>query len=386
MEELLKDLVAVSREYGSDPKWVVAGGGNTSLKSGDTLYVKASGFPLATIDENGFARMDRRKLAAIWDRNYPKGEDTDSVAERERRVLEDVMAAREPGESRRPSVETLLHDILPWPLVVHLHPTLVNGLTCGADGEEIAAEIFGDSQVWIPYVDPGYVLSKTIRDALDGRKSQGLNSPDYIFLANHGVFVGGKGKQEIHGKYSRLSEKLSTHLVRVPGAMPVERSFPGDWSALVSAATECLGKGTEGKYVSGGELDRYLENSDTAATLRGSLTPDHIVYSGPGAMYLNTEELEDSGLVKAWLRSAERYHEIWGKYPGITLLNDGKKIRGAFIVAVGGKALTNAEILFHNALEVSAYSESFGGPHLMDDNQTRFIVNWEAESYRKEQI
>jgi len=60
----LKDLVDISREYGSDPRWVVAGGGNTSLKIDDVLYVKASGFPLATIDEGGFARMDRSKLAA----------------------------------------------------------------------------------------------------------------------------------------------------------------------------------------------------------------------------------------------------------------------------------------------------------------------------------
>ncbi|MCK5736954.1 MAG: class II aldolase/adducin family protein, partial [Spirochaetaceae bacterium] len=141
MDKILNDLIAVSREYGSDPKWVVAGGGNTSLKVDDVLYVKASGFPLATIDESGFARMDRSKLAAIWETDYPAGEDTAAVAKRESLVLADMMAACLPEEEKRPSVEALLHDLLPWPLIVHLHPTLVNGLTCGIKGEEIAGEL-----------------------------------------------------------------------------------------------------------------------------------------------------------------------------------------------------------------------------------------------------
>ena len=101
MNNILNDLVDISREYGADPQWVVAGGGNTSLKVDDVLYVKASGYPLATIDEGGFARMDRSKLAAIWSTDYPSGEDKAAVAERERieaitRVLypsDDVEAA-----------------------------------------------------------------------------------------------------------------------------------------------------------------------------------------------------------------------------------------------------------------------------------------------------
>ena len=103
MTQGLNDIVELSREYGSDSRWVVAGGGNTSFKTGETLFVKASGFPLATIGEEGFARMDRRKLAAIWENDYPTGEDAESVAKREHLVLADMMDAREPGEERRPS-------------------------------------------------------------------------------------------------------------------------------------------------------------------------------------------------------------------------------------------------------------------------------------------
>ncbi|MDT8298541.1 MAG: class II aldolase/adducin family protein, partial [Spirochaetaceae bacterium] len=197
----MNDLIKLSREYGSDPGWVVAGGGNTSWKDGDVLYVKASGYPLATIGEDGFARMDRRKLAAIWETAYPEGDDAADVAERERLVLQDMMNARIPGEERRPSVETLLHDLLPWPLVVHLHPTLVNGLTCGVDGPQKAKELFGNDAVWIPVTDPGYILAKVIKESLEDRTSRGLSIPDYIFLANHGVFAGGDDAEEVRQNY-----------------------------------------------------------------------------------------------------------------------------------------------------------------------------------------
>jgi rhamnose utilization protein RhaD (predicted bifunctional aldolase and dehydrogenase) len=98
----VEELAAISRKYGSNPDYVLAGGGNTSWKDDSTLYVKASGFPLSTITSGGFVAMDRAKLARIWDASYP-----DDSAGREARALEDLMNARKPGEeAKRPSVET----------------------------------------------------------------------------------------------------------------------------------------------------------------------------------------------------------------------------------------------------------------------------------------
>ncbi len=373
----LNDLVTVSRYFGSDPKWVVAGGGNTSFKDDDVLYVKASGFPLATIDEGGFARMDRGKLAVIWDTEYPSGKDAAAVAEREKMVLADMMAARMPGEERRPSVETLLHNLLPWPLVVHLHPTLVNGLTCGVRGPEIAVEIFGDTQEWIPVCNPGYVLAKHIRSALVHRSARGLDSPDYILLANHGVFVGGRDAEEIQGKYRRLHETLKNRLVYRPGTMPVTAPLPGDAEALKRVASGLFGDSAKLEFITGGELDRYLADDEAAAPLTGSLTPDHIVYSGPGALFLGAKNPAED-----WSSAAEAYIGKWGKPPNITLLNNGSGIPGALAAAAGRKALGNAVLLLKNTLEVCAFSESFGGPLGMEEPLVRFIVNWEVENYR----
>jgi len=377
MSNIINDLVDISREYGADPQWVVAGGGNTSLKVDDVLYVKASGYPLATIDEGGFARMNRLKLAAIWSTDYPSGEDKEAVTERERLVLADMMAARMPGEEKRPSVEVLLHDLLPWPLIVHLHPTLINGLTCGVWGESIAEEIFGNAQEWIPVTDPGYVLARVIKDALDGRSARGDEAPDYIFLANHGVFVGGADTREIKEKYSRLRKSLEEKLTRRPGSMPSPAEVPESGEALKSIASGFFGDSTEMTFIRGGELDKYLKSREAAAPLTGTLTPDHIVYSGPGALYL------DSGVSSGeWKVAAEKFAGFWGKPPNIFLLGGNSDHRGALVAASGKKALDNAVLLLENALEVAAYTESFGGPQLLEEQFVRFIVDWEVENYR----
>ena len=172
------ELISISHSYGGNPDFVLAGRGNTSYKNPNELYIKASGHPLATIDVDGFVRMDREKLASIWEREY-----TQARSERETHALKDLMNARFSGEeSKRPSVETLLHDCLNEAYVVHLHPALVNGLTCSIGGRERAANLFGDRVLWIPIVDPGYTLGRTVRRMQSAYLATHGRVPDFILL------------------------------------------------------------------------------------------------------------------------------------------------------------------------------------------------------------
>ncbi|MHC4714444.1 MAG: class II aldolase/adducin family protein, partial [Planctomycetota bacterium] len=148
------ELVRLSRALGSDPQLVLAGGGNTSVKSGDTIFVKASGLGLAGITAGGFTAVDRGALREILTRDL--GGDP---GRREERFKRAVMAARIDAEGLRPSVECVLHEIFPRRLVAHLHPTAVNAVTCSSSGEGIARELFGEDVLWAPYVDPGYTLA-----------------------------------------------------------------------------------------------------------------------------------------------------------------------------------------------------------------------------------
>ena len=187
----LQELVDISNYYGSDEEIVLLGGGNTSVKDKDYLYVKASGTSLKTISAEGFVKMSRAKLVQIWTKDYPL-----EVKAREAEVLADLMDARETNE-KRPSVETFLHDLFPQKYVVHTHPTLVNALTCAKEGESWAKRLFGEDLLWIPPTMPGYILASNVRTMLAQHKESTGKDANILFMANHGVFVAANDVEEI---------------------------------------------------------------------------------------------------------------------------------------------------------------------------------------------
>ena len=150
MEDTLeiRDLIDVSRFYGQDSRYVIAGGGNTSYKNREKLWVKASGAALATITEEGFAVLDRNKLDSMSEKAYS----TDST-EREEQVKNDLADATL-TKGRRPSVETSMHNVIDYPFVVHLHPTAVNGLMCAQNAESELKRLFGEKALYVEYTDP----------------------------------------------------------------------------------------------------------------------------------------------------------------------------------------------------------------------------------------
>ena len=142
MQEII-ELIAVSRYYGRDSRYVIAGGGNTSFKTNEKLWVKASGSALATIDEEGFAVLDREKLKCISEKEY-----SNDSSEREEQVKNDLAAATL-TKGKRPSVETSMHNIINYAYVVHLHPTLVNALMCAQNAVEELKKLFGEQALFI---------------------------------------------------------------------------------------------------------------------------------------------------------------------------------------------------------------------------------------------
>jgi len=199
-------LVKLSHYYGQCPGFVIAGGGNTSYKTADKLYVKASGAPLASITREGFVVLDRPKLQHLCETQLPA-----DPQEREAKFKEAVLNARlEPGKGQRPSVESLLHHLLPTKFVVHSHATLVNTLTCCKNGERIAKELFGSDVLWIPFVDPGYVLGRLLKDLLATyQAATGRTAPKIILMANHGLIVSGDTTEEICAITDELMLKIA---------------------------------------------------------------------------------------------------------------------------------------------------------------------------------
>ena len=370
MSEIEK-LIEVSRKYGGDSRYVIAGGGNTSFKTADRLWVKASGHALATITEDGFAVLDRALLNPMGEKKY-----SDDTTLREEQVKNDLAAACL-TKDRRPSVETSMHNCLEAAFVVHLHPTLVNGLMCSKDAAETCAKLFPDA-LYIPYTDPGYTLFKKVYDKIkEYRKGHG-SDPKVIFLQNHGIFVGADTTKEIEDIYASVMSKLEGLVKSVPeGNAPICDCVSETIPAIRTILSR-YGRGLKTLKVTNNALvSGFIESKEKAAAVLKPFTPDGIVYCKSEYIYIDHKGPED--LVKQAEKRIEAYIEKRGHTPKVLL------IKGIGLVAVGSnskEAQTVTEV-FMDSMKVAWYAASFGGEHPMTARQISFIDNWEVENYRR---
>lgn len=362
----LTELIDISNRYGADPDYVLAGGGNTSLKEDGILYVKASGHELSSITGDGFARLDLDKLNRIWEKEYPQ-----DAAQREDMVLADMMAARSSGEDKRPSVEALLHGLLPQRYIVHLHPALVNGLTCAHKGEELSKKLFGEGALWIPLVNPGYILAKVIRDELTSYRKQFSREPEVIFLQNHGIFIGGDTIGAVDEGYEHTMNSLKKVLERDPDltALSVDTSVS---QLMRKAMTQGGGIWKSIYSYKDRELGKRLQGEEYFYPISSAFTPDHIVYSGFKPLWIPASVFEGEEAAEAVQSRVRQFSQANGVPPKAVAV---EKV-GVFTEN------RNALLLFIDTVKVASYSESFGGPLFMTDDQIDFIRNWEVEKYR----
>ncbi|MBO5581653.1 MAG: SDR family NAD(P)-dependent oxidoreductase [Bacteroidales bacterium] len=366
METSIQKLIDISRKYGADSRFVIAGGGNTSYKTADRLWVKASGHALATIGEDGFAILDRSKLNPMGEKEYSA-----DVAEREAQVKDDLAMACI-TKDRRPSVETSLHNCMGFAYVVHLHPTLVNGLMCSAAAAETCTGLFPDA-LYIEYTDPGYTLFKKVYERIKAFKAIRGQEPEVIFLQNHGVFVAADTTEEIDRIYADMMARLAQCVKPLPDG--VGEKVPASVTEIIPAIRQILSRGGRGlktlQVTRNALVDRYLENPEAVLL---PFTPDIIVYCKSEYVVLDSDDLVQEAEEKIEAYIARRGHT-----PKVLL------VKGIGLVAVGDSA-KNAGIItevFLDAMKVAFYASSFGGAHGMEPAWIDFIDNWEVENYRR---
>ncbi|MDT8391723.1 MAG: SDR family NAD(P)-dependent oxidoreductase [Lentisphaeria bacterium] len=349
----LESLAVASRSYGANPEFVFLGGGNTSYKTADRLFIKPSGVTLADIQADDFIAMDRSAIRALYAADMPA-----APAAREELVKNMMAAAVTPPGAGRPSVEAPLHELVDYAYVIHLHPAKINGMTCAVNGPAVCEDLFPDA-LWVDYIDPGATLAmeiKAIFDAVEGEQ------PRIIFLQNHGVFVGADTLEEIDAIYARIMATLtgaymragvSTTLIQtgvtVDGLMdviPALRGTLGDDNALP-----------------------VLKTAETAfEPATGPLTPDHMVYakSYPCSIMAGPADILD-------------YADRFGFTPRVLLMSGGA------VIGVGKnlKAAEGVLTAARDAALVQQLTRAFGGPRFLGDTERLFIENWEVESYRQ---
>lgn len=353
--QALEDLASVSRRYGADPDFVFLGGGNTSFKTGDTLFIKPSGVALAEIRPEQFVRLERRALARVFEGGLPAG-----VWEREAAVKALMEAAVRPPGSGRASVEAPVHEVIEYPFVVHLHPALVNGMTCARGGKDACARLFPEA-LWLDYCNPGATLSLVVREALDTARARSGAAPRVLFLQNHGVFVAGGTLAEIEGQYDRILAVLR-EAYAAAGVPVALRTGSLDVEFMMARAPRVRSLlGAEGRRA-------VVAVGEPFEPAHGPLSPDHIVHARSFAL----ECTGDPGDLDAF-RAQRGYSPRVIAKAGQAVFCAGETLKDARAALVAAR----------DAARVQQLTAAFGGPRYLGPEQYGFIENWEVESYRR---
>jgi rhamnose utilization protein RhaD (predicted bifunctional aldolase and dehydrogenase)/NAD(P)-dependent dehydrogenase (short-subunit alcohol dehydrogenase family) len=277
--------VYTTRLLGRDPKLVLHGGGNTSLKTrlpdllGEevaALCVKGSGSDMAAIEPAGLPAVRLDRLRSLRARNALADEDMVRVL---RESLIDPMAPN-------PSVETLLHAFLPHKFVDHTHANAILSLVDQPNGEAKCAEIYDGRMSVVPYVMPGFALAKLAADVYEKK-------PDVegLILHKHGIFSFGESAREAYERMIALVTLAEQRLAKNRKAVFVSAQLPQAVAPVATVAPILRGAASlkndkvEGawrrlildfrtggailNFVNGAELARYSQ--------AGPVTPDHTI-------------------------------------------------------------------------------------------------------------
>lgn len=373
MSAELKELVDISRFFGKNKDYTIAGGGNTSYKDNETIWVKASGTCLENITEAGFVALDRKKLGTIPDKSYSENPDI-----REQQIKQDLYASCvNPDATLRPSVETSLHECINFRFVVHLHPTLVNALMCSMSSVQLTGELFEDA-LYIPYTDPGYTLFMKVLGEIKKYRALRGSDPEIIFLENHGVFVSADTTEKIKEIYSGISKVLETRVSQLIEA--VDLPVPDNIVEWVPAVRMLLSDENPRtcSLRHNDLIARFYKDESSFAGVSAPFTPDMIVYCKSSYMYIRETDSPEAiiGSVKKQLPA---FIEENGYLPKILLV----KNYGLMAIDDTWQGANTCLDIFEDLMKISFYSNSFGGPRFLTNEQIAFIDGWEVEHYRR---
>ena len=221
--------VYTSRLLGRDDTLVLHGGGNTSVKvreknvvgdEEDILYVKGSGWDLETIEVDGFAPVRMAPLLRLAQL------ETLSDPQMVNELAANVTRAGAPA----PSVETILHAVIPHKFVDHTHADALLAITNTDDGEARVREIYGDNVIIVPYVMPGFELARVCAKRIQAEMKP---STIGIVLLKHGLFSFGATAEESYGRMISLVE-CAEHYLKKENAWEI--CWPNESTAAIGPA------------------------------------------------------------------------------------------------------------------------------------------------------
>jgi rhamnose utilization protein RhaD (predicted bifunctional aldolase and dehydrogenase)/NAD(P)-dependent dehydrogenase (short-subunit alcohol dehydrogenase family) len=370
-----------SRLLGQDPSLVLHGGGNTSVKltetnifgkAEDILWVKGSGWDLANIEPAGFAPVRMRQLLALS--KLTALSDTDMARELRIGTIDPAAPS--------PSVEAILHAIVPFKYVDHTHADAVLTLTNSANGAALIKQVYGDRLLHVPYVMPGFQLAALCADLyprLHGPLTIGM------VLMNHGIFTWGDTARE---SYERMIEMISlaeTHI----HAHVRHRDAPSDQKARAYAPLDIAVLRREISNVAGVPLILQTDDAPNAIAFanradvsvlsqQGPATPDHVI---------RTKRLPMLGRdVASFAREYERYFtEHAGASVGPLQMLDAAPrvvIDPQLGVVSAGRSAADASVasdIYRHTIDIILDATELGGYRALSATDIFDVEYWDLE-------
>ncbi|MCW9023349.1 MAG: bifunctional aldolase/short-chain dehydrogenase [Gammaproteobacteria bacterium] len=380
----VQERVYSSRVLGRDPDLVLHGGGNTSVKASaknlfgeeeELLFVKGSGWDLISIEAAGFpgVKLDLLNRLAELD----ELSDTNMVKAQKSAMID--------PSAPTPSVEAILHALIPYKYVDHTHADAVITITNTAKGLERIKEIYGDTVLIIPYVMPGFILAQTVRDLsknIDWSKLKGM------ILMNHGVFSFADDARTSYEYMIELVSKAEDYLQH-QGAEIINKQQATTYSEkdLLSLAKlrQVVSAQMGNAMVVRSNIDAAacsfasLDNVESIAT-RGPLTPDHVIRTKRIPLIMGDDPLKIS---EKYQKDYEDYFNRntdgaltcldtaprWAVWPDKGTLAFGRSVKEADIIA---------DITEHT-IKAIQQAERLGGWQALSEKDIFDVEYWELE-------
>jgi len=389
LQDPLALRVYTSRLLGRDMSLVMHGGGNTSVKAQikdffglqqEVLYIKGSGWDLATIEAKGFAAV---KMDALLRMVRVKNlSDTDMVREQRAAMLD--------PNAPNPSVEAILHAIIPYKYVDHSHTDAVVTITNTPDGRKRIEEIYGERILIVPYVMPGFLLARKVYEMT---KLMDWSQYDGIVLLNHGLFTFADTAQESYENHIKLVTKAEEHLngsskrsLMSKSIVMARSAFRPKGNLLELAQLRQAVSSIQGDAVVAlWKDDKHsvafscLTKVKSMAT-RGTLTPDHVIRTKPKPVIIDKSiDADVSAYAKTYKKYFERYTDgnlkcldlapRWAVWPGAGVVSFGRSL---------GEAKIISDILDHT-MEAIQKAEAMGGWKPVNEKDLFDVEYWDLE-------
>lgn len=341
----MKDFVKISKYAGMREDIVQAGGGNSSFKiSNEKMAIKASGFQLADVtDSDGYALVNPQ----IIREKFLVEENIDALTESDSKIVLDLAFI----EGSRPSIETFLHAIS-GRYTLHTHPIVVNVLTCRKGGMDVLKNLFPDA-LFVPYATPGIELAKAYFKAykqIVGRQDKVF---DVVFLQNHGLVVSADTGEAVIKKTECILREI-------------EKYLNVDYEAYhrLTEIWTCF----ENKVVWKVTDENILKVFEKKGRIwEHAFCPDCVVFLGKKMLVLS----DGFGI-----DDVNRFFIQYGQ--PVMVIYQGN----LYIVADSVKKAMETQSVMSFSAQVMDLNDGFEY-NILSDQEQNFLLNWDAEKYRK---